>query len=157
MSCAAVAVAAVLMLGGAEAAAVPPAAVSAVSSGPVSAEPLFVDIVSRAQGLKSIVDGWAASGAADASGFAAGATFADFRSRALDLADLNMRGHFDLAARGVDNDLKCILRGIAEDLPGRLDAVAGAGAAPERAEALAELSHLLDDNAAVILAPPAGS
>ena len=114
---------------------------------PVAGEPLFVDIVSRSQTLKGVVDGWIETG------FDA-AAFAGFRQDAEALAALDMQGHVTLRERNVDGDLKCILRGIAEDLPGRLDAVQNAPDDGERGVALSELSHLLDDNAAVILAPP---
>ncbi|MEH6664808.1 MAG: hypothetical protein V7678_08140 [Brevundimonas sp.] len=114
---------------------------------PVAAEPLFVDIVSRSQTLKGIVDGWIETG------FDA-AAFAGFRRDAEALAALDMQGHVTLRERDVDGDLKCILRGISEDMPGRLDAVQNASDERERGVALSELSHLLDDNAAVILAPP---
>ena len=114
---------------------------------PVAGEPLFVDIVSRSQTLKGVVDGWIETG------FDA-AAFAGFRQDAEALAALDMQGHVTLRERNVDGDLKCILRGISEDLPGRLDAVQNAPDDRERGVALSELSHLLDDNAAVILAPP---
>ena len=114
---------------------------------PVAGEPLFVDIVSRSQTLKGVVDGWIETG------FDA-AAFAGFRQDAETLAALDMQGHVTLRERNVDGDLKCILRGISEDLPGRLDAVQEASDDRERSVALSELSHLLDDNAAVILAPP---
>ena len=114
---------------------------------PVAGEPLFVDIVSRSQALKGVVDGWIETG------FDA-AAFAGFRQDAEALAALDMQGHVTLRERNVDGDLKCILRGISEDLPGRLDAVQEASDDRERSVALSELSHLLDDNAAVILAPP---
>ena len=114
---------------------------------PVAGEPLFVDIVSRSQALKGVVDGWIETG------FNA-AAFAGFRQDAEALAALDMQGHVTLRERNVDGDLKCILRGISEDLPGRLDAVQNAPDERERGVALSELSHLLDDNAAVILAPP---
>ena len=114
---------------------------------PVAGEPLFVDIVSRSQTLKGVVDGWIETG------FDA-AAFAGFRQDAETLAALDMQGHVTLRERNVDGDLKCILRGISEDLPGRLDAVQEASDDRERDVALSELSHLLDDNAAVILAPP---
>ena len=126
------------------------AATSAVTPSaetPVAGEPLFVDIVSRSQTLKGIVDGWIETG------FDADA-FAGFRQDAEALAALDMQGHVTLRERNVDGDLKCILRGISEDLPGRLDAVQEASDDRERSVALSELSHLLDDNAAVILAPP---
>ena len=114
---------------------------------PVAGEPLFVDIVSRSQTLKGVVDGWIETG------FDA-AAFAGFRQDAEALAALDMQGHVTLRERNVDGDLKCILRGISEDLPGGLDAVQEASDDRERSVALSELSHLLDDNAAVILAPP---
>jgi hypothetical protein len=114
---------------------------------PVAGESLFQDIVSRSQTLKGVVDGWIETG------FDA-AAFAGFRREAEALAALDMQGHVTLRERNVDGDLKCILRGIAEDMPGRLDAVQNAPDDGERGVALSELSHLLDDNAAVILAPP---
>ena len=114
---------------------------------PVAGEPLFLDIVSRSQALKGVVDGWIETG------FDA-AAFAGFRQDAEALAALDMQGHVTLRERNVDGDLKCILRGISEDMPGRLDAVQNAPDDRERGVALNELSHLLDDNAAVILAPP---
>lgn len=153
MSCS-LAAAALLILSdpnGAAAPAVPPPAAAPVS---VASEPLFADIVARAGALKAIVDGWAASGAAEAAGFAQGPAFAEFSTRAGELAALNLRGHLTLAERGTDTDLKCILRGISEDMPGRVAAVAEAASPAARAEALNELSHLLDDNQAVITAPP---
>lgn len=114
---------------------------------PVAGEALFVDIVARSQALKAVVDGWIGTGF-DADAFAA------FRQEAEALAALDMEGHVSLRERNRDGDLKCILRGIAEDMPGRLDAVQGAPNDRERGVALSELSHLLDDNAAVVLAPP---
>lgn len=126
------------------------AAASAVTPSaetPVAGESLFLDIVSRSQTLKGVVDGWIETG------FDA-AAFAGFRQDAEALAALDMQGHITLRDRNVDGDLKCILRGIAEDMPGRLDAIQNAPDDRERGVALSELSHLLDDNAAVILAPP---
>jgi hypothetical protein len=65
-----------------------------------------------------------------------------------------MQGHLILAERGTDGDLKCILRGIAEDIPVKLDAVEQATTPEARALALSELSYLLNDNVEVITAPP---
>ena len=144
MSCG-VMIAAALMLTDPVATPAPAPALSAET--PVAGEPLFVDIVSRSQALKGVVDGWIETG------FNA-AAFAGFRQDAEALAALDMQGHVTLRERNVDGDLKCILRGISEDLPGRLDAVQNAPDERERGVALSELSHLLDDNAAVILAPP---
>ncbi len=124
----------------------PPASASALAS--VAAEPLFADIVARSGRLKSIVDGWTASGF-DAAAFSA------FKPQATELAALDMQGHLILKERGTDGDLKCILRGISEDLPVRVAAIEAASSDEERAVAMSELSHLLEDNAAVITAPPA--
>lgn len=143
MSCG-VMIAAALML--TDPSAAPPPQPPAAET-PVAGEALFMDIVARSRTLKGVVDGWIENGFQPAA-------FAAFRGEAEALAELDMQGHVTLRDRDLDGDLKCILRGIAEDMPGRLDAVQNAPDAAERGVALSELSHLLDDNAAVILAPP---
>lgn len=140
-----------------------PAAIAAPVAAPVAApapldaalaaEPLFRDIVTRAGTLKARVEAWTADGAGLAPAFPEGEAFQALKAEAEALAALDLQAHHWLAARDADGDLKCILRGIAEDLPVRLAAVE-TSQGPARAEALAELAHLLDDNAAVILAPP---
>lgn len=112
----------------------------------VAQEPLYSEIVRRAQGLKAEVE--ALRGKPDLGGLG------EFERRIGELAALDMKGHLDLAARGVDGDLKCILRGIAEDLPLKLDDLKSAEGQAARDLALREMAYLLDDNAAVILAPP---
>tara|TARA_R110002167_G_scaffold252147_3_gene458457 strand:- start:279 stop:755 length:477 start_codon:yes stop_codon:yes gene_type:complete len=134
------------------AAAQPPAAVDAPVS--VAGEPLFSDIVARSGSLKATVDGWAAAGVADQSGFMTGDVFAGFKARAAELAALDMQGHLILRERGTDGDLKCILRGISEDMPKKVAAVEAATTPAERGVALSELSYLLNDNVEVITAPP---
>ncbi|WP_303719503.1 hypothetical protein [Brevundimonas naejangsanensis] len=136
----------------AEAAALPPMAPSAPVS--VAQEPLFADLVARSGALKSIVDGWMASGEADRSGFFTGAAYAAFKSQATELAQRDMQGHLILKERGTDNDLKCILRGISEDIPLKVAALEAAADAPARKLALDELSYLLNDNVEVITSPP---
>ena len=153
MSCG-LAIAAALILTDPVAATAPPAPVEAVAPPSVAGEPLFMDIVERSRGLKAVVDGWIADHAANADGFMARTDFAGFRGRAEALAALDMEGHVNLRERGVDGDLKCILRGIAEDMPKRLDAVETAPSEAERAVALSELAYLLNDNVEVITAPP---
>ena len=147
MSCAVMIAAALLAAEPAAAAAAAAAPTQSEAEAPVAREALFMHIVSRSRMLKGIVDGWIAEG------FQPGA-FPAFRAEAEDLAAMNMRGHVTLHERNLAGDLKCILRGISEDMPGRLDAVQDAPDEAERRVALSELSHLLDDNAAVILAPP---
>jgi hypothetical protein len=134
------------------AAAQPPVAAEAPVT--VAGEPLFADIVARSGALKGVVQGWIEAGAADQSGFAAGADFAGFRTRAAELAALDMQGHVILKERGTDNDLKCILRGISEDIPLKVAALEAAASTAERRLALDELVYLLNDNVEVITAPP---
>jgi len=154
MSCGLI-LAAVLMLSDpsvAEAAAQPPVAADAPVS--VAHEPLFADLVTRSGSLKAIVDGWIASGEADGQGFFAGAAFTGFKAQTVELAERDMQGHLVLKERGTDNDLKCILRGISEDMPKKVAAVETAPNPAERKVALEELAYLLNDNVEVITSPP---
>lgn len=157
MACgAALASALILTLAGPAPVDVPAAAATpapAALDAALAAEPLFRDIVTRAGVLKARVEAWTAEGAGLAPAFPASDAFRALKAEAEALAALDLQAHHWLAERDTDGDLKCILRGIAEDLPVRLAAIE-ASEGPARAEALAELAHLLDDNAAVILAPP---
>ena len=112
----------------------------------VASEPLFADIVARASALKALASGFTAD--------AIPTDWTDFRAQATALAALDMQGHLILRDRGTDGDLKCILRGIAEDIPLKLDAVETAASREARATALSELTYLLNDNVEVIMAPP---
>ncbi len=107
-------------------------------------EPLFADIVRRAGSLKS---------AAEALQSAQAAADPEFRRQVGELSELDMKAHLVLAQRGGDGDLKCILRGISQDLPVKLSALDAAKTGPERADALSELIYLLNDNVEVITAP----
>jgi len=132
----------------------PVAAPVAEAPASVAREPLFADIVTRSGALKSIVDGWMATNAADADGFFAAPAFTGFKAQALDLAERDMAGHVVLKERGTDGDLKCILRGISEDMPRKIEAVETAQTKAARDVALSELAYLLNDNVEVITAPP---
>ncbi|CAN5140919.1 hypothetical protein BH09PSE1_BH09PSE1_09920 [soil metagenome] len=134
------------------AAAQPPAVAGAPVS--VASEPLFIDIVTRSNGLKAIVDGWKSSGSADVSGFFASDDYTGFKTRAVALSTTDMQAHLILKERGTDGDLKCILRGISEDIPRKIAAVEAATTPAARAVALDELSYLLNDNVEVITSPP---
>lgn len=134
------------------AAAQPPAAADAPVS--VAGEPLFADIVLRSGALKGVVDQWRANLAADTAWSVPAPALTQFRGEAEGLAALDMQGHLILKERGTDGDLKCILRGIAEDIPVKLAAVEGAATSAERSVALDELAYLLNDNVEVITAPP---
>ena len=144
MSCG-IAIAAALLLSDphvALAAAQPPAVAGAPVS--VASEPLFIDIVARSSALKAIVDGWSGTPT----------DFDGFRDQAAELAAMDMQAHLILKERGTDGDLKCILRGISEDIPLKVEAVEAATTPEARATAIRELSYLLNDNAEVITAPP---
>ena len=110
----------------------------------VAAEPLFADIVKRAGALKAQVDGVRAGKALPPT----------FKTEIGELAALDMQGHLLLAQRGTDGDLKCILRGISQDLPLKLDAVTAAATPKDRDLALRDMAYLLNDNVEVITAPP---
>ncbi len=150
MSCDAIALSASLWLAFAptgDGALLQPAAAVSAPASPLAAEPLFADIVSRAGALKAQVEGWTGQ-----SGDLAG--FTEFKARLAQLAELDMRAHKVLADRGTDGDLKCILRGIAQDLPVRLGEVEKAADARSRDKALREMTWLLRDNVEVITTPP---
>lgn len=154
MSCDAVALTAMLWLAAANPASGPadkPSLQYAVASAPtppsVASEPLFADIVRRAGSLQAQVDTFKG-----ASGPLPG--FAQFKLDIAKLSDLDMRGHVVLKERGVTDDLKCILRGISQDLPVRLKAVEAASDTKTRDAALKEMGYLLRDNVEVITSPP---
>jgi hypothetical protein len=111
----------------------------------VAHEPLFADIMTRARTLKAEADGIKAGGAVTE----------HFRRGVHELSELDMKAHFVLAERKVDGDLKCILKGIAEDLPQKLKALDEAKAPMARKEAVEDMTYLLNDNVEVIAAQPA--
>lgn len=122
-------------------------AVAVAAPSTLAREPLYADIVARAKALKKQVERYKAAGGAPAD-------FDQFRAKVQALSALDMKGHLDLAKRGTDGDLKCILKGISQDLPKKLDEVAAATAGPARDKALTDMAYLLNDNVEVITAPP---
>ncbi|WP_174300391.1 hypothetical protein [Caulobacter sp. S45] len=116
---------------------------------PLAREPLYADIVRRAGLLKAEVSTYRAApaGTTPLPGFAA------FKTDVAALSDLDMQGHLDLAKRGTDGDLKCILRGISQDLPRKLTEVEQASTADARSAALQDIFYLLRDNVEVITSP----
>ncbi len=154
MSCDAAALALALHLADYDPAAGAPRLLRAVASAPaprtnpLAREPLFASIVESAGQLRDDVDALRRKPAASVGD-----------TRALDaqttaLAALDMQGHLVLKARGTDGDLKCILRGISQDLPRKLAAVVAAADPAGRSSALDELWYLLRDNVEVVTAPP---
>jgi hypothetical protein len=111
----------------------------------VAHEPLFADIMARARTLKAQADGIKTGDPVTE----------DFRRGVRELSELDMKAHFVLAERKVDGDLKCILKGISEDLPQKLQALDEAKAPQARRVAIEDMAYLLNDNVEVITAPPA--
>ena len=157
MSCDAVSLSLTLWmaaLGPAPAGGPAPQAQIAIAAPPsVAREPLFSDIVKRAGGLKTQVETLRKAAPAEGA-FQPLPGFDDFSKQVAALSALDMEGHLELAKRGVIDDLKCILRGISQDLPVRLKQVADATDAKTRDLALREMIYLLNDNVEVITSPP---
>jgi hypothetical protein len=108
---------------------------------PLAQEPLYADIVRRATRLRQETEAYRAGlkgspAKADPDGFA------------------DLQGHLDLAKRGTDGDLKCILKGISQDLPRKLAEVEGAKDPAAKDAALEDMFYLLRDNVEVITTPP---
>ena len=151
MSCDAIAFSTMLWMasmGGGDAApsAVPAVTAPAVPSS-VASEPLFIDIVKRAGDLRTEVETYRKAPAGALPGFDA------FKTQLGELSDLDMKGHVLLAERGTDGDLKCILKGISQDLPKRLADIEAAKDPKTRDAALREIGYLLRDNVEVITTP----
>ena len=122
----------------------------------VAGEPLFLDIVKRAKQLKAETEAYRqALAKADSAGTAPKLKrFDAFSTRIADLSALDMKGHVTLKERGAVDDLKCILRGISQDLPEKLAAVGAATTIKAQDLALRDMVYLLNDNVEVITAPP---
>ena len=121
----------------------------------VASEPLFADIVARAGGLKARAEAYRKGLPADPTGGAKPLKgFDAFSAQIQELSALDMKGHVTLKERGAVDDLKCILRGISQDLPGKLQAVGDAKTVKDQDQALRDMVYLLNDNVEVITAPP---
>jgi hypothetical protein len=128
----------------------PPTTVS-----PLVSESLYADIIGRARTLKAeVVALEALPGLKASPGVLAAERIHALAPRADALSKLDMKGHYDLEARHLDGDLKCILKGVSQDLPRKLAEVEAARTGAQEYAALDELAYLLDDNIGVITAPP---
>jgi hypothetical protein len=135
----------------------PGTAPAAVPAAPLSvaAEPLFADIVRRAGRLRTEAEGYRTPALKAAAAPAPLSRFDRFRAGVGELAALDMKGNEELARRGTDGDLKCILKGIAQDLAAKLRQLAQAPNGAAQDLALRDMGYLLRDNVEVITAPPA--
>ncbi|MHB8528438.1 MAG: hypothetical protein ACYC8V_02880 [Caulobacteraceae bacterium] len=131
-----------------------PATLAAIAAVPrsVAGEPLFAGIVARAARLKAEAVAWRAGELSATATSLPG--FPRFAANVGELAARDMRGHLVLLQRGTDGDLKCILKGIAQDLPAKLADLRSAATAKARGEALNQMIYLLRDNVEVITSPP---
>ncbi len=120
----------------------------------LSTEPMYADIVTRARTLQEVIARYRSPGMKASTGPISLPDFASFKAETLRLSALDMQGHFDLAKRGTDGDLKCILKGISEDLPKRVAEVETARTGAQQDQALDDLAYLLNDNVEVVTAPP---
>ncbi|MCY1646277.1 hypothetical protein OVA11_04095 [Caulobacter sp. SL161] len=160
MSCDAVAFSAMLWMAsfnpGQGAGPMPAVAQAPAVPASVAGEPLFIDIVKRARQLKAQTEAYRAHLAkADPAGAAASLkAFDAFTGKISELAALDMKGHLTLKERGAVDDLKCILRGISQDLPEKLSAMRAATTIKAQDLALRDMAYLLNDNVEVIIAPP---
>ena len=152
MSCDAVALAATLWLASTSAAPPPAAPATSVTPPSVASEPLFVSIVSRAGQLKAETKAY--ESAPTDGGVDKLKDFSTFETAIGELSSLDMQGHVQLVQRGYTDDLKCILKGISQDLPVKLKALEAANDPKSRHEALEDMFYLLRDNVEVITAPP---
>lgn len=159
MSCGAVAFSAMLWLASGapalQAAGPAPAVQQAPAPPSVAGEPLFADIVRRADRLKTQAQAYRQGLPADPAAVAEALKGFDVFGGAIgELSALDMKGHLALKERGAVDDLKCILRGISQDLPEKLKAVAEARTVKDQDLALRDMVYLLNDNVEVITAPP---
>jgi hypothetical protein len=125
----------------------------AVAPPSVASDPLFKDIVTRADLLRAQVETFRrAIAGVDQPMPLPG--FDGFSARIGELAALDQKGHEVLVARGATDDLKCILHGISQDLGVKLTAVQVAKTGKDEDLALRDMGFLLRDNVEVITAPP---
>lgn len=159
MSCDAVAFSAMLWFASfspdAQASAAPAVVQQGQAPASVASEPLFSDIVKRAGGLKARAEAYRKDLPKTPDAVAKALKGFDvFQGQIGELSALDMKGHVTLKERGAVDDLKCILRGISQDLPGKLQAVADAKTVKDQDMALRDMVYLLNDNVEVITAPP---
>ena len=128
-------------------------AAQAQGASALSREPFYADIVQRAHSLHEVVVRYRTPDMKASATPMSLADFAALKVGATELSALDMQGHFDLAKRDSDGDLKCILKGISQDLPKKLALVEAARTGKDQDAALDDLAYLLNDNVEVITAP----
>jgi hypothetical protein len=129
-------------------------AVATAAPASVAREPLFADIVGRAGRLKAQIEAYRTPSLAASVEARTLPRFDAVEKQVAELAALDMQGHVELAKRGTTDDLKCILKGISQDLPLKLKDLQEAKTGKAQDQALRDMAYLLNDNVEVITAPP---
>lgn len=130
-----------------------PLCACATTTAPVNAvakEQPYAGIVKQAGKLKGRADSYAK---APSLTLLANPKFQAFTADVGDLSEQNLKAHFDMKARGTDNDLKCVLKGVSIDLKLKHDALIAAKTEADLQHTLTDLSALLSDNIDVITTP----
>ncbi len=154
MSCD-VAMAAYLFLASTGPGAPPPGPLAALEAPrPVASQPLFADIVKRAARLRAEAEGYRSAALKSSAAARPLPGIDKFQNAVGELSALDMQGHLELAKTGQDGDLKCILKGISQDLPLKLKDLMQAQTGAAEDTALRDMAFLLRDNIEVITAPP---
>lgn len=113
-------------------------------------EPFYSGIVADASRLRAQTEDFAARPSLQ---WLKSQHFRSYAEAVTELAVRDMKGHDDLKARGTDNDLKCILKGVSIDLRLKLDAMRSARSDHDLGRVLEDMTLLLDDNIDVVTTP----
>ena len=127
-----------------------PVMVATPAVNPLSKEPFYAAIVKDAGTLKTRTQRLAKSPSLT---LLASSGFKSYARDIRELSDRNLKGHLDLKARGTDNDLKCVLKGVSVDLPLKLRAIEASKTPEALKGALDDMAYLLEDNIEVIVTP----
>ncbi|MFT3995816.1 MAG: hypothetical protein QM667_00290 [Asticcacaulis sp.] len=117
---------------------------------PLSKEPFYAAIVKDAGRLKGRSESF---GKAPSLSLLSSSAFKSYARDIRQLSERNLKGHMDLKARGTDNDLKCVLKGVSVDLPLKLEAIEASKTPEALKGAFDDMAYLLEDNIDVIVTP----
>jgi hypothetical protein len=122
----------------------------AVGSVSLAQEPFYSGIVADATRLRAETKNFAARPSLE---WLKSPHFSIYAEAITELAARDMKGHDDLKARGTDNDLKCILKGVSIDLRLKLEDLRSARTDHDLGRVLEDMTLLLDDNIDVVTTP----
>ena len=125
-----------------------PAASPSAPVSKIAREPFFADLVMHARRLEAETKGFT-----PALPLLQQPKFHAYTQGIRNLAAADQQGHMTLKARGTDNDLKCIMKGLSLDLNIKMDAILAAKSDAEVGTALDNMAALLSDNIDVIVTP----